>query len=178
MEVPFPEKALKLAALDTLLTAAPEPGSLEEDAACSLALKEGRIVPPQDAPAVMKYGLSAKILKGHFASKRVALSIPISILLKSPKWYMYPTIRPNHIDKLKKKIEKIAIRINGYHLRLIWMGRQHSPYVCSGVAMHSMTRSQKSIGHRPIENWSKLARPHTTVNSVSAKKPSMKNLKK
>ena len=44
--------------------------------------------------------------------------------------------------------------------------------------MHSMTRSQKSMGHRPIEIWFKLATPHTIVKRVSAKAPSMKNLKK
>ena len=58
MEVPFPEKALKLALLDIELAAGPEAGSAEEAVADSLALKEGRIVPPQEAPAVMKYGFS------------------------------------------------------------------------------------------------------------------------
>ena len=108
IEVPLPEKALNPAADEFELAAAEAPLSLSADEdAFPLALVlfappplrllrnpppkpppelvPGMISPPQAAPAVLKYGLSAAYLNGHLLSSIVARAAEHSILLNRPK---------------------------------------------------------------------------------------------
>ena len=70
------------------------------------------------------------------------------------------------------------MRITGYHLALICTGKQQRPMDLSGLAIHSITKSTKKIGHKPIANWLAPAKPQIKVNKVSVKKVSIINLKK
>lgn len=63
IDFPFPEKALNPAAAELLPAATSFDSSAldsrADDCCPALFMKEGRISPPQAAPAVMKYGRSA-----------------------------------------------------------------------------------------------------------------------
>jgi len=64
----LPAKALKLADAELLLAAA-ELASVEVVSYAELLpMNDGRIVPPMDAPVVMKYSLSLNRLNGNFCS--------------------------------------------------------------------------------------------------------------
>ena len=49
-------------------------------------------------------------------------------------------------------MEKMAMRIKGYHFRLIAIGRQHRLVDYSAFVMLSMTKSQKNMGQSPRLN--------------------------
>jgi len=85
---------------------------------------------PLDA---LKDELAFQLLNGNLFSHARRDWGEVSSHLRYPKTYKYPTPSPANSDGCgMKNIEKIAINTKGYHLDLIWIGRQQSPLGISG----------------------------------------------